>query len=90
MALTSQKKLDGRLSRILKHLLTKSEFESKIDKLIQKIGCLPTKDEFYNEMDKLMKELEVIREEKVITPTRSEFDDLEERVAKVEHQVFAS
>jgi len=46
------------------------------------------KDEFFNYMDKLMKELETIRQEQILTPSHADLSNLEERVEKIEQQLF--
>ncbi|MEK7111324.1 MAG: hypothetical protein AAB856_01900 [Patescibacteria group bacterium] len=56
MALTKQD-----IDHLLKHFVTKAEFNSRIDDLEEKIKYLPTKEEFYTSMDKLMNELEITR-----------------------------
>ena len=48
------------------------------------------KDEFFNYMDKLMKELETIRQEQILTPSHADLSNLEERVEKIEQQLFPS
>ena len=46
------------------------------------------KGEFFNYMDKLMKELETIRQEQILTPSHADLSNLEERVEKIEQQLF--
>ena len=41
-------------------------------------------------MDKLMKELETIRQEQILTPSHADLSNLEERVEKIEQQLFPS
>ena len=98
MSLTKQD-----LNQLTKNFVTKTEFntradkleekvdklEEKIDDLDEKIKFLPTKDEFYASMDKLMKELSTIREELALTPSFTQFADLEERVEALEKQIAA-
>lgn len=91
MSLTKQD-----LNQLTKNFVTKTEFntrvdklEEKIDDLDEKIKFLPTKDEFYVSMDKLMKELSTIREELTLTPSFTQFADLEERVEALEKQIAA-
>jgi len=84
MALTTKD-----IDHLLKHFVTKAEFNFRIDELEEKIKHLPTKDEFYASMDRLMKELETIRQELALTPSHSDLADLEERVENLEKQVVA-
>jgi polyhydroxyalkanoate synthesis regulator phasin len=88
MALT--KKDIDLLSR---YFATKTEFNSRLDELEKKLKAeikfLPTKDDFYIQMDKLMKELSTIREELTLTPSFTQFADLEERVEALEKQIAA-
>lgn len=84
------------LNRLTKNFVIKTEFntrvdklEEKIDDLDEKIKFLPTKDDFYVSIDKLMKELSTIREELTLTPSFTQFADLEERVETLEKQIAA-
>lgn len=85
MALTKQD-----LDHLLKHFVTKSEFNSRIDELEEKILHIPNKEEFYSSMDKLMKELETIRQEVSLTPSHSDLADLKERVGILEKQIVST
>lgn len=87
----------GDTSFLLKHFVTKTEFNGtktefneRINKLEEKINHLPTKDEFYKSMDKIMKELETIREEQTLTPSHADLANLEERVEILEKQILHS
>ena len=83
-------------NQLLKNFVTKAEFNSRLDELDEKIKgldekikFLPTKDDFYSQMDRLIKELSTIREELALTPSFTQFADLEEKVETLEKQIFA-
>jgi hypothetical protein len=78
MALT---KLDLNAIKKIVRLEVDDALEQKLE---EKLGKYPTKDEFYISMDKLMKELETIRQELILTPSHSDFADLEERIIPLE------
>lgn len=85
MALTTKD-----IDHLLKHFVTKAEFNSRIDELEEKIKHVPTKEEFYSSMDKLMKELETIRQEIALTPSHSDLADLQEKIEILEKQIASS
>jgi len=61
------------------------KLEEKLEqKLEEKLGKYPTKDEFYVSMDKLMGKMEKIEQELTLTPSHSDFADLEERLIPLE------
>ena len=71
-----------------KHFITQPDFNFRLDelekRLKEEIKGLPTKDEFYVSMDKLMGKLEKIEQELTLTPSHSDFADLEERLIPLE------
>ncbi len=78
------------LDHLLKHFVTKVEFNSRIDELEDKIKHIPTTEQFYSSMDKLMKELETIRQEITLTPSHSDLADLQEKIEILEKQIASS
>jgi cell fate (sporulation/competence/biofilm development) regulator YmcA (YheA/YmcA/DUF963 family) len=92
MALTKQN-----LNLSTKIFVTKIDFDTRIDRLEEKIddletriNHLPTKNEFYEAMDKIMGELQTIRDEQALTPSHSDLADLEEKIEVIEKQVLHS
>lgn len=75
---------------LIKHFVTKTEFNERIDELQKEVTRLPVKDEFYKSIDRIMKELETIREEQILTPSHSDLASLEERVEILEKQILRS
>lgn len=94
------------LKKAVKNLATKDELKAEVSSLRMelkadiknlkedletKINHLPTKDEFYASQDKLMKELEIMREENMISnDMKRKVDDHEERLEVVEEKLKIS